>query len=166
MDPLTGAVAGKIREQIDRTLHLIGFVPVERLAWAPPIAGAWTFGELLGHLLDCLAGVCAVLYTAHPEELAHFAELRALPVNFPCPPDEARRRIELYRARIEEGFAVLRDSELTCKLPTVFVPDGESVLTLLLGNLEHLINHKHQLFAYLKMVPVDVGTRDLYRLRA
>jgi hypothetical protein len=166
VEPLTGSVAGKIREQIDRTVHLIGFVPADRLLWAPPIAGAWSFGELLGHLLDCLAGVCAVLQAAHPEELAHFAELRALPVNFPCRPDEARVRIALYRARIEQGFAVLRDSELGSKLPTVFVPDGETVLTLLLGNLEHLINHKHQLFAYLKMLPVEVGTADLYALRS
>ena len=166
MDPLTGAVAGKFREQVDRTVHLIGFVPADRLQWAPPIAGAWTFGQLLGHLLDCLAGVCAVLSAAHPGELAHFAELRELPVNFACRPDEARARIGLYRMRMEEGFAVLRDSDLGCKLPTVFVPEGETVLTLLLGNFEHLINHKHQLFAYLKILPVDVGTPDLYVLRS
>jgi hypothetical protein len=32
----------------------------------------------------------------------------------------------------------------------VFVPQGEPLLTLLLGNLEHFINHKYQLFSYLK----------------
>jgi len=39
------------------------------------------------------------------------------------------------------------------------------VLTLLLGNLEHLINHKHQLFSYLKQMGVPVATPDLYQLR-
>ncbi len=50
-------------------------------------------------------------------------------------------------------------------MPTVFVPEGEAILTLLLGNLEHLINHKYQLFLYLKMLDVPVATRDFYRSR-
>jgi hypothetical protein len=66
---------------------------------------------------------------------------------------------------MEEGFAALRDAGLCRELPTFFVPEGESVLTLLLGNLEHLINHKHQLFMYLKLMGVNVGTPDLYRFR-
>jgi hypothetical protein len=45
------------------------------------------------------------------------------------------------------------------------VAEGEPLLTLLLGNLEHLINHKHQLFWYLKLLGVSVRTPDLYRLR-
>ena len=165
MGPLADAVAVKIQEQMERTVHLITFVPEDRLQWTP-ISGAWPFGELLGHLLDCLAGICAVLYAAHPERLAHFAELRKLPVNFACGPSEASRRIGVYRAHIEEGFALLSDADLGRKLPTVFVAEGESVLTLLLGNLEHLVNHKHQLFMYLKLLPVSVGTPDLYQFRA
>jgi hypothetical protein len=166
VDRLVGAVAAKFAEQVDRTVHLIGLAPADCSAWIPPIPGARPLGELLGHLLDCLAGVCAVLYAAHPEALAHFAELRTLPVNFNCEPDEARERIGRYGAHIQEGFAVLRDDDLARKLPTVFVPEGEPVLTLLLGNMEHLINHKHQLFLYLKMLPLNVGTPDLYYLRA
>jgi hypothetical protein len=166
VEPLAGAMAAKIEEQVERTVHLIGLVPADRLQWTPPIPGAWTFGELLGHLLDCMAGVCAVLYAAHPAELGHFAVLRELPVNSACTPDQARERIGVYRGHIEEGFAVLRDGDLGRRLATVFVADGEPVLTLLLGNLEHLINHKHQLFLYLKMLPVNVGTADLYCLRS
>lgn len=163
MDPLAGAVFAKIEEQIERTIHLIGFVADP--GWAPPIHAAWTFGQLLGHLLDCLAGVCAVLHAALPRELAHFAELHALPVNFACGVEEARERIEAYRARIAEGFAVLRDGDLDRRLATVFVPEGESTLTLLLGNLEHMVNHKHQLFVYLKLAGASVGTADLYQFR-
>jgi hypothetical protein len=50
-------------------------------------------------------------------------------------------------------------------VPTLFVPEGEALFTILLGNLEHLINHKYQLFVYLKMLGVRVTTPDLYRLR-
>jgi hypothetical protein len=55
-----------------------------------------------------------------------------------------------YMIHIEEGFALLTDADLARQIPTVFVPEGEALLTLLLGNLEHFINHKYQLFAYLK----------------
>jgi uncharacterized damage-inducible protein DinB len=163
VEPLAGAVAAKIEEQIERTVHLTGLIG--NADWRPPVANAWSFAELLGHLLDCLAGFCAALSAASPERLAHFAALRDRPVNHACGPAEARERVELYRARIEEGMAAIRDVDLARKLPTVFVPEGESVLTLLLGNLEHLINHKHQLFVYLKLAGVDVKTADLYRLR-
>jgi len=162
---LTCDLVSKITEQIERTSHLTRLVPAEQLPWRPPIPGAWSTSELLGHLLDCLAGFCAVLHRAEPERLGHFAGLRTLPVNLACGIEEACERMELYQRHIDEGFTALTDADLGRKLSTVFVPEGESMLTLLLGNLEHLINHKHQLFVYLKLMGVDVTTPDLYHLR-
>lgn len=140
-------------------------LPEEGLDFVPTIPGSWPTGVLLGHLLECLAGVCAVLLAADPERLRHFEQLRELPVNHQCGKDEARERIGLYRTHIKEGFGLLRDADLSRRLRTIFVSDGEAILTLLLGNLEHLINHKHQLFTYLKMMGVGVGSGDLYRFR-
>ena len=162
---LTGDLVSKITEQIERTDHLVRLVPEAQTSWRPPIAGAWTVAELLGHLLDCLAGFCAVLHKALPDDSANLAGLRRLPVNHACSPAEACERLALYRVHIERGFALLNDQDLGRKLPTVFVPEGETLLTLFLGNLEHLINHKHQLFVYLKLMGLDIGTPDLYRLR-
>jgi uncharacterized damage-inducible protein DinB len=152
--PLCAALLDKIGEQIERTRHLIAWVPADGLDWRPQ-AGDWTTADLLGHLLDCISGFCAVLAAAEPERLAHFARLREMPAT-----------IEVFCAHIEEGFALLTDDDLARCVPTVFVPKGESILTLLLGNLEHLINHKHQLFTYLKQMGVPVATPDLYRFRA
>ena len=151
---LTAALLEKIGEQIERTRHLIALVPAERLDWRPQ-AGDWTTAELLDHLLDCNSGFCAVLAAAEPVRLAHFAKLREIPAT-----------IEIFRAHIEEGLALVTDADLARRVPTVFVAQGESILTLLLGNLEHLINHKHQLFTYLKQMGVAVATPDLYRFRA
>jgi len=158
----------KILEQVERTEHLLNFIPDERIDWKPDFPGrpnTRSIGELLGHLLDCLAGVCAVLCAADPQSLAHFASLRDQPVNHCCGVSEARERIAGYRSCIEQGFAVLPDRELARPIPTIFVPEGEPLLTLLLGNLEHFINHKHELFLYLKLLGAPVSTADLYHWR-
>lgn len=163
--PLCASLQAKIREQVERTGHLIALLPPDRVDGSPTAPGEWGAPVLLGHLLDCMAGVCAVLAAAHPEPLAHFSELRDLPVNHACRPDEALSRTDIYRSHIDEGFALLDDQALARRIPTVFVPEGETLLTLLLGNLEHLINHKHQLFTFLKQTGVGVNSRDLYHFR-
>ena len=155
----------KVDEQIERSDHLIGLLPKGALDWKPAIPGAFSAGVLLGHLLECLAGFCAVLFAALPGKLLHFDDLRRLPVNQRCAPNEGHNRIAVYRASIHEGFTLLLDTDLGRKVPTVFVPSGEPLLTLLLGNLEHLINHKHQLFMYLRLFGIEAGSRDLYRFR-
>jgi hypothetical protein len=163
-------ILAKLREEVERTEHLLAQIPVQHLNWRPewptpePSQGL-PVGRLLGHLLTCLAGFCAALHAAHGEQLAHFNRLRELPVSHHCGIDEARQRIHDYMAHIEEGFALLTDADLARPIPTVFVPQGEALLTLLLGNLEHLINHKYQLFSYLKALGVPLGTRDLYAWR-
>jgi hypothetical protein len=157
MQPLCAVLRAKIDEQTERTAHLISLLPPDR---------AGEVAHLLGHLLECHAGVCAVLAAAAPDRLAHFAALRELPVNHACAPAEALDRLEAYRTHIDEGFAALTDAGLARSIPTVFVPSGEPLLMLFLGNLEHLINHKHELFTRIKQMGVAVATPDLYRLRA
>ena len=163
------ALRAKTFEAIDRTKHLVSLMPPNRLEWRPEVPNgepqASDLGHLLGHLLDCLAGFCAAFHAAFPDELADFVELRSIPVNQFCRPDEAAKKIEAYAKHIERGFQVCTDEDLRRKIPTVFVPEGETFLTILLGNLEHLINHKYQLFFYLKLMGLQLTTADLYVLR-
>jgi hypothetical protein len=153
----------KLREQIELIHKLMKLVPADKLGWRP-LPETFRVGDLLGHLLECLAGFCAALYALHPDELAHFAALRQLTVNHYCEVAEACHRLSDYQTHIEEGFAVLKDEDLARKLPTLFVKEGEAATTILLGNLEHVINHKYQLFFYLKLLGVDVETADLYQI--
>ncbi len=162
---LCAIVLTKIDEQIERIDHLISLLPRGQLGWRPSTPDSFPAGVLLGHLLECLAGFCATLYAIEPDRLKHFSDLRKLPVNRHIDPSDARGRIRVYQSRIHEGFALLQDGRLSQLVPTVFVLDGEPLLTLLLGNLEHTINHKHQLFSYLQLMGVAVSTSDLYRLR-
>ena len=161
---LASLVLSKLEEQIERAEHLISLIPPDRLKWSPQ-PESFRVCDLLGHLLECLAGFCATLYAVNPDRLSHFTALRALPVNHCCDLDEARGRLSEYALRIKEGFGLLADDDLSRCVPTVFVPEGEPVMTLLLGNFEHLINHKYQLFYYLKLLGVGVNTADLYRFR-
>jgi hypothetical protein len=162
---LCAAVLSKIEEQIERTDRMIAIFPESQLDWRPATQRAFSAAILMGHLLECLAGFCAVLHAVQPDRLRHFMELRLLPVNHRCGTREARQRMEAYDERIREGFALIQDSDLARLVPTVFVGSGETLLMLLLGNLEHLINHKHQLFTYLKLIGRNVGSGDLYHFR-
>ena len=161
---LAFSLLAKIGEQVDRAEHLLSLVPPTSID-RRPIQGVMSVGELLGHLLECVSGFCAVLHAMYPDRLAHFAELREMQVNHSCGIEEARDRMTDYMSRIEEGFALVKDADLARRLPTVFVPQGETALTLFLGNLEHLISHKYQLFIYLKILAIEVGTADLYTIR-
>jgi len=163
------ALRAKVSEAVERTDHLVSLVTEGSLAWQPQIASsnpsAMDVGHLLGHLLDCLSGFCACFQKAFPEHLAGLDSLRGLEVNHFCPPGEARERIAEYGKQIERGFLLCLDSDLSRVLQTIFAPKGETLMTLLLGNLEHLLNHKYQLFLYVKLQGLPVTSRDLYRFR-
>jgi hypothetical protein len=163
------SVKGKVLEAIERTDHLVSLVPADGLQWRPEARSgqppASDLGHVVGHLLDCLAGFCAAFYAAFPSELADFLEFRSMTVNQSCSPEKAGPRIGLYTRLIERGFGCCTDADLARKIPTVFVPEGETLLTILLGNLEHLINHKYQLFFHLKLAGIPVTSRDIYKWR-
>ena len=159
---LSPIVLSKIEDQIDRIDHLVALLPDGQLDWTPPIPRAFSVSVLLGHLMESTSGFCAVLYAARPDRLGHFVELKKLSGNGRIGPSEARVRLGMYRAHIREGFALLSDEDLGRKIPTVFVPEGESILSLLLVNSEHLASHKYQLFMYLRLLGVNVASKDLY----
>jgi uncharacterized damage-inducible protein DinB len=159
-----GAFHAKIDGQMERAAHLAALIPDDELHSPLDASSGWTAGDLLGHLLDCMAGFCAALYAAEPKRLAHFQQLRELPVNRSVSPEEFRSRLETYKTHIAEGFTLLEDADLARSIATVFVPAGVPLATLLLGNLEHVINHKRQLFELLKRLNLSVVTADLYRI--
>lgn len=167
------AISDNLREKVMATIqraeHLVTLIPADRLDWRPTVANdspqVSDTGHLLGHLLDCLAGFCAVFYAAFPAGLSPLADLQSARVNHFCQPEEWRARVEIYRKAIESGFRECTDNDLSRLVKTVFTPAGQTVASLLLNNLEHLLNHKYQLFFYLRLLGVPVGTGDLYDLR-
>ena len=168
MDPLCACLFAKIAEQIDHADRLLSLLPPAATGWRPPVPrdtrALWSVGELAPHLLECMTGFLAVLLRLRPGDLAGLERYRGLPTPESIP--ALRDRMRTLRGEIESAFALLGLADLSVTVPTVFVPAGEPALTLLLGNLEHLINHKHQLFLYLRLMGIPAATSDLYRLRA
>ena len=167
--PLVNSLAEKVGETIERTEHLISLVPANLLDWCPKLPAeipeADDLGHLLGHLLECLSGFCAAFYRAFPGELGDFLKLRTIVIGEFCSPVEARARIRLYEAQIQRCFRCCTDEDLCRRIPTLFAPEGQTLLTVLLSNLEHLINHKYQLFFHLKLAGLKLGSRDIYKWR-
>jgi hypothetical protein len=71
--------------------------------------------------------------------------------------------MRLYDGHIRRGFARCTDEDLSMRLTTRFAPEGQTLMLLLLNNYEHLTNHKYQLFLYLRLSGIRVGTQDLYK---
>ena len=159
---LCSSFLSKIEDQLDRADHLISLVPFDQLEWTPPMPNGFSVGTLLAHLMECLAGFCAVLHASNPDRLHHFLDLKRLTADKHIDCNEAQLRLKVYQNHIREGFAVINDSDLSSMIPTVFVPNGEPLLNLLLINSEHLASHKYQLFIYLRMIGLHVSSSDLY----
>lgn len=166
---ITSTLAASTLQSIEKTAQLISLIKPRQLSYRPSVPPgclpATDLGHLLGHLLDCLAGFCAAFGAAFPKGLASLEELRKSRVNHFCGPAEALNRIAIYRKEIVRGFRVCTDKDLKRKLRTVFRPEGEPLLAILLANLEHLLNHKYQLFFYLRLLGEPVGTKELYYLK-
>jgi hypothetical protein len=152
----------KIEHQFDRISHLISLIPEDKLEWTPPIPKAFSIKALLSHFMDCFAGICAVLHKSYPERLEHFLDLKKFVGTQKIDIAEAQSHLTIFRDHVREGFRVLLDADLGRKLPTVFVSEGESILSLLLINFEHLASHKYQLFIYLRILGLNVSSKDLY----
>ena len=162
--PLTRLILEKVLEQTSLLDKLIERVEPYSSNWQPG-PGEFSTAQLLEHLLESVAGFCAVLYAANPDTLNHFKSLREFLTIENARPDQVRVRLRALEDHIKEGFDSLNDSDLGRRIVTVFVPEGEPLLTLLLGNLEHLINHKHQLFSHLKLQGKNLTSSDLYKFR-
>jgi len=161
-NPLVHSLAERVDDQLDRLVHLAEIVPEGWQARVPPLPTETfpdhrTVGELLVHLTEALDGLCGTLYNVDPTRFESLLELRQ---------DGAREhssRFRLYRVALAQAFESLEDEDLAVTVRSPFRADGETVLARVLVNLEHVVNHKHELFIALKLLGLNLGTADLYR---
>ena len=162
--PVRSVLAARILEDAALTAEMLGLAPPGSEDWRPPGWPAtqgdppFSMGRLEAHLVESMGGICACLYKLHPEEMAGFAWLKDGAAAMP-----ARDAMADLQAAARAGFELVTDADLMRNLPTVFAPEGEPALAVLLVNWKHLLHHAHQLFVYLKVLGVAVDTQRLYR---
>lgn len=161
-NPRVHSLAERVDDQLDRLIHLAEIIPEGWQAKVPPLPietfpDQRTLGELLVHLTESLDGLCGTLYNVDPTRFVRLLELRQ------DGPREQSSRFRLYRVALAQAFESLNDEDLAVNVRSPFRKEGETVLARVLVNLEHIINHKHELFIALKLLGLNLGTADLYR---
>ncbi len=161
-NPLVCSLAKWVDDQLDRLIHLTEAIPEGWLAKVPPLPtetfpNQRTVGEMLVHLTESLDGLCGTLYNVDPTRFASLIELRQ---DDKC---EVVTRFGRYRIALAKAFESLQDEDLAVTVPSPFRAERETVLSRVVVNLEHVVNHKHELFIALKLLGLKLGTADLYR---
>ena len=148
----------RIDEDFALVEEMLALVPAGSEGWRPAWPGdvPFTVAELAAHLAESFGGVCACF-----ARLLNLRKVETAGLTL----GESREAMAAYRAQVREAFELMEDADLVRVIPTYFVPEGEPLLAVFLTNWKHVNHHAHQLFIYLKLLGVPVGTRHLYRFR-
>jgi hypothetical protein len=164
-------LAAKAAEDMALVESMLEMVPPGQNNWRPDWCSssgdaAFSTLQLAQHLVDAGSGLCACFARLHPLKLAHFATLQhRVRASEQLSVEACRDLIAQCRIHVVEGFALCSDADLTRKIETYFSPQGEPFLETLLSNWKHWNHHAYQLFLYLKLLGVPVGTEHLYRFK-
>jgi len=151
------------------TETLMKMAPPDRLDWKPAEGNFLTLEQVLDHLTTGLEGVRCFITGDWGVELTPEGELppemEVLPPaeKFPsCDPETALKKLDESYKIAKEALGRLSEEDFRSKI--VKAPWGEEgpMWAMLLSLLEHQINHKYQLFFYLKMLGLPVNTITLY----
>ena len=149
------------------TAGLVKMVPEKKLNWRPAETNNWmTMGQLLDHLASATGRPMQGFITGQWPEMPG-AEDGMLPPAEKWPSvwtvAEALRKLEADRRLTAQLLADLPDEDFRGRM--VAAPWNPAPLPLcsqLLHMVEHQISHKTMLFAYLKLLGVEVTTGHLY----
>ena len=148
----------RIDEDFALVEEMLALLPAGSEEWRPAWPGdaPFTVAELAAHLAESFGGVCACF-----ARLLNLRQVETVGLSV----RESGEVMAAYRAQVREAFELMEDADLVRVIPTYFVPEGEPFLAVFLTNWKHVNHHAHQLFVYLKLLGVPVGTRHLYRFR-
>jgi hypothetical protein len=141
--------------------NMLNMIPSDKLDWKPA-PNFMSMGQLIFHLSD---GIGTELRMAinnswpKPEEMSGPPELGKMPS---CNAQEAIARLEKDKATLQEILSNVTEEEFANKI--VSVPWGwkSNLERMALDFREHFVNHKMQLFTYLKLLGLPVNTETLY----
>jgi len=143
------------------TATLIGMVPSDKVEWRPG-ATFMSFGQLICHLGGGLAEEFRCMLTNQWPSMEQMQEGMKLE-NIPsCSVEQALQKLEKDKTTLREVLDSLSEEDFTHRI--VSTPWGMQgkVERMGIAFLEHVTNHKMQLFTYLKLLGLPVHTGTLY----
>lgn len=170
---LREVLSEEMENNFEVTEKLFRMVDPNQLAWKPETGSNWmTVGQLLWHCTSA-CGVAMRAFVTGEWGLPEGVEFKDLPPDEILPPatklptvESIEQALQLLGEDHQVGASVLRDVPEADLLGRRFSPPwGGAETTLfqhLLHMIEHLGQHKGQLFYYLKLLGNDVKTEDLW----
>jgi len=160
-----------LQERLDRTYRvvddLVDLLATDDLDWKPATGSNWmTVGQLLEHLAGC--GGRTFRYLSDGKAATRTDESAGeLPLADALPSvkslEEGRSRIAADRDAALAALAALSDEELEVRpCPLWWDPREVSLGQRLSEMVDHLVQHKGQLFYYLKLMGRRVDTSLLW----
>jgi hypothetical protein len=169
----TTLLKSEIESTYKATEGLIDLVDPDKLGWKPPTGSNWmTTGQLLQHLSDSCGGTFKGFVTGDWGRPAG-ADPSKLPPDEMLPPaeklptvaslEQARRLLAADKKVALEMLARCSEERLTNEpAPAPWNPAPMPLGHRLLQMVGHLVQHKTQLFYYLKLQGKPVNTMTLF----
>ena len=147
------------------TTGLIKMIPEDKLDWKPDLENNWmTVGQLLEHL-HTSTGFCMQCFIKDEWPIMSEEEMMPSAEKLPTVSSiaEALEKMEGDRQLTAQILADLSEEDYQNRLVTApWNPQEKPLWQQLLYMVEHQVNHKATLFAYLKHMGVKVNTLNLY----
>ena len=140
---------------------LISLAPASKADWKPGPGNIMSLGQLLHHLSTCPGGLVMAINNAFPPGDVYQKFIQEDLKNTKTPEIAGR---ELLRGWDEAKAALAGINPTVFQGRMVSVPWGPPMpmWRTCLGMAEHWLNHKYQLFFYLKLLGEPVNTMTLY----
>jgi hypothetical protein len=141
--------------------NMLKMIPSDKLDWKPA-PNFMSMGQLICHLCD---GIGTELRMAidnswpKPEEMSSLPELAKFPT---CTIEEALAKLEKDKTTLSDILSGVTEEDFANKIITVPWGWKNNMERMALDFREHFVNHKMQLFTYLKLLGLPVNTETLY----
>lgn len=170
----TQLLKSEMEKTYNATEKLLDYVDPGSLGWKPESGSNWmTVGQLLKHITNACGFGCKGFVTGDwglPEGIS----MKDLPPEEMVPPaeklpavesvEEARKLLAEDKAMALRAIDQAGENEIANKeLEAPWAPGAPAILGMhLLMMIQHLNQHKGQLFYYLKLQGKSVNTKDLW----
>lgn len=140
---------------------LVSLAPANKLDWKPAPGTFMNLGQLLHHLSNCPGGLVMAVNNAFPPGDA-FQKFVQEDLKNTKTPEVAARELSRGWDEAKAALAAVNPADFQARMVSVPWGPPMPLWRTCLGMAEHWLNHKYQLFFYLKLLGQSVNTMTLY----